>query len=49
VDDRVKLVNGRIVPPERPGIGAELKPDLVDRPGVEQRWSRLERSARVPT
>ena len=48
VDDRIKLVNGRIVPPERPGIGGELRSDLVDRPGVEQRWSRLERSARVP-
>jgi L-alanine-DL-glutamate epimerase-like enolase superfamily enzyme len=44
VDDRVELVNGRIVPPERPGIGGALRPDLVDRPGVEHRWSRLERS-----
>jgi len=48
VDDRIKLVNGRIVPPERPGIGAALRSDVVDRPGVEQRWSRLERSVRVP-
>ena len=40
VDDRITLVNGRIAPPERPGIGAELRSDVVDRPGVEQRWSR---------
>jgi L-alanine-DL-glutamate epimerase-like enolase superfamily enzyme len=42
VDDRIELVDGHIVPPERPGIGAELKADLVDRAGVEQRWSRLD-------
>jgi galactonate dehydratase len=42
LDDRVELVNGRILPPTRPGIGGELRPDLLDRPGVEQRWSRLE-------
>jgi L-alanine-DL-glutamate epimerase-like enolase superfamily enzyme len=47
VDDRIDLVNGRIMPPERPGIGAALRPDLVDRPGVEQRWSRLERGTRT--
>jgi L-alanine-DL-glutamate epimerase-like enolase superfamily enzyme len=42
VDDPIELVNGRILPPTRPGIGAELRPDVLDRPGVEQRWSRLD-------
>lgn len=42
VDDRVELVNGKILPPSRPGIGAELRSDLLDRPGVEHRWSRLD-------
>ena len=42
------LVNGRILPPERPGIGAELRSDVVTRPGVEQRWSRLERDSPGP-
>lgn len=41
VDDPIELVNGRILPPARAGIGAELRSDFVDRPGVEQRWSRL--------
>jgi len=42
LDDRIELVNGRILPPTRPGIGGELRSDLLDRPGVEQRWSRQE-------
>ena len=41
VDDPVEMVNGRILPPTRPGIGAALRSDVLDRPGVEQRWSRL--------
>lgn len=41
VDDPIELVAGRILPPARPGIGTELRPDVLDRPGVEQRWSRL--------
>jgi galactonate dehydratase len=48
VDDRIQLVNGRILPPERAGIGAGLRSDVVDRPGVEQRWSRLGSGSRVP-
>lgn len=42
LDDRIDLVNGKIMPPTRPGIGGELRSDILDRPGVEQRWSRLE-------
>jgi L-alanine-DL-glutamate epimerase-like enolase superfamily enzyme len=42
LDDRIALVNGRILPPERPGIGGGLRPDLVDRPGIEQRWTRAD-------
>ena len=41
LDDRIELVNGRILPPSRPGIGGALRPDLLERPGVERRWTRL--------
>jgi galactonate dehydratase len=43
VDDPFELINGKLLPPQRPGIGAQLRPDVLDRPGVEQRWSRLDR------
>ncbi len=41
LDDPIELVDGRLLPPTRPGIGGALRSDVVDRPGVEQRWSRL--------
>jgi L-alanine-DL-glutamate epimerase-like enolase superfamily enzyme len=43
VDEPVELVHGTVLPPSRPGIGAALRPDLSSRPGVEHRWSRLDR------
>ncbi len=40
VDESIQLVNGHVRAPDRPGIGAQLRSDVLDRPGVEQRWSR---------
>ena len=37
VDELPPLQQGKYLPPTRPGIGAVLQPDIVDRPGVEVR------------
>ena len=36
-DSRLKLENGYLVIPEKPGIGAELKPD------IEKKYPRIKR------
>lgn len=37
VDELPTLRGGKYLPPTRPGIGATLQPDIVNRPGVEVR------------
>lgn len=37
VDEMPTLQRGKYLPPTRPGIGAVLQPDIVNRPGVEVR------------